>query len=394
MSRIRDLLQQASKRKQKMINFTLRVQTKTAAVFLLSLLVCTLLLVSCTHMPKPDRIISRTDRYLDWNRNPPTAVDRARHIIEGKRPFEWWYFDGHFDNGDTYVGVFLDPSFTTGKPGVAFSLYSADWEKQSRLVTLDDAEMQTSLYDVAIDCPAGFVHCLDDNTYQVKWNMEDIGADFKLTMEAPGWMPEGGDGVNEADLDFFWTVHQARNRIEGTITRNGTTTRVNGVGYADHNWGKKPLNEITRKWVWGRILAGDYTIIYADVDYIDPSIDSRPLYIARGDRMIVGTGSPMISQSGFVTHPKLKRHYPMHINIDFARDTIEAHIAIRYKALVEDVDLLTMSDLNWFVQWVARTFVARPTYFRIIADFEGTISENGTTDTISGECLYEIMGFE
>lgn len=373
---------------------SVRVRNKTAMAYIISLLVCTVLSVSCTHLPKPEKITSETEGYLDWNRNPPTAIDRARHTIEGKQPFEWWYFDGHLDNGDTYVGVFLDPSFTTGKPGVAFSLYSSDWEKQSRLVTLDNAEMQTSLNDVDIDCPVGFVHRLDDNTYHVRWVVEDMGADFKLTMEAPGWMPEGGDGVNEADLDFFWTVHQARNRIEGAITRNDITTRVRGSGYADHNWGKKPLNEITRKWVWGRILAGDYTIIYADVDYIDPSIDSRPLYIARGDRMIVGTGSPTVTQYDFVTHPKLKRHYPKQITIDFARDDIEVHLDITYKALVEDVDLLTVSALNPFIQWVARTFVARPTYFRIIADFEGTISENGIEDTISGECLYEIMGFE
>ena len=377
-----------------MKKFSVRVQFRAPIVYLLIFLVSTVLLVSCTHLPKPDRIVSETQSYLDWNKNPPKAPDRARHTIEGKRPFEWWYFDGHLDNGDTFVGVFLDPSFTTGKPGVAFSLYSADWEKQSRLVTLKNEEMHTSTRDVDIDCPVGFVHRLDENTYHVRWNMVDSGADLRLTTEAPGWMPEGGDGVNEADLDFFWTVHQARNRIDGTITRSGNTTRVNGVGYADHNWGKKPLNEITRKWVWGRILAGDYTIIYADVDYIDPSINSRPLYIARGDRMIVGTGSPTIFQSDYVTHPELKRHYPKQVTIDFGRDGIEAHIIIRHKALVEEVDLLTVSNLNRFVQWVARTFVARPTYFRIIADFEGTISENGITDTISGECLYEIMGFE
>ena len=221
-----------------MKEFSLQVHYRATRIYLLIFLVSTILLVSCTHLLRPDRIISETEIYLDWNKNPPEAPDRARHTIEGKRPFEWWYFDGHLDNGDTFVGVFLDPSFTTGKPGVAFSLYSADWEKQSRLVTFRNEEMHTSIRDVDIDCPVGFVHRLDENTYHVRWDMTDIGADLKLTTEAPGWMPEGGDGVNEADLDFFWTVHQARNRIEGTITRDGITTRVTGIGYADHNWGK------------------------------------------------------------------------------------------------------------------------------------------------------------
>ena len=251
---------------------------------------------SCTSLPKPIESIGKSSVYLDWGKNQPDAQDRARHMITGKRPFEWWYFDGHLDTGETFVGAFLHPSFMNGKPGVTFSLYSPDWKKMSILKSLQNEEMQSSIEDVDVSCPLGFVKRIDDKNYHVKWNMEGIVADLKFTMIAPGWMPAGKDGVNEDSLDFFWSVHQARNRIEGTITQDGQTRQVKGVGYADHNWGRKPLNEITRHWVWGRIFADEYTIIYADVDYIDPSIKSRPLYIARGDTIIVGAGSPTIRQ--------------------------------------------------------------------------------------------------
>ena len=349
---------------------------------------------SCTHVDKPSEIFNKSSTYIDWGKIPPPAGDRARHTIIGKRPFEWWYFDGHLDTGETFVGVFLDPSFTTGKPGVIFSLYKPNWEKETILKTIDSGQMITSTDDVDISCPYGFVKRIDDKNYHVQWNLDGLTADFMLTTLAPGWRPSGGDGVNEDNLDFFWTVHQAKNSIEGTLTKDGKTRHVTGIGYADHNWGKKPLNEITRKWVWGRILAGEYTIIYADVDYLDPSIKSRPLYIAKGDAVIVGTGSPTIRQWDFVTHPVLKRHYPRQISIDFSQDNVEAHIQIRLKALVEEVDLLTVSGLSNPIQWIARTFVARPTYFRFIADYDGIITENATTTPFKGECLYEVMGFE
>lgn len=348
----------------------------------------------CTHLDKPDEIVGRSDAYIDWGKNPPDAKDRAQHTITGKRPFEWWYFDGHLDDGQTFVGVFLDPSFTTGKPGVAFSLYGKDWSKQTRLLTLEEGQMTASKDDVNVECPVGFVHRLDDKSYRVSWNMDGIQADFTLTTIAPGWMPQGGDGVNENNLDFFWTVHQARNRIEGTLTANGVTQQVSGIGYADHNWGRKPLNEINRKWIWGRILAGEYTIIYADVDYYDPAIKSRPLYIAKGNEVLVGSGSPTIRQSDFATHPGLKRHYPRRVDITFNEGGVKADIHIRYRALVEEVDLLTVSNLNGFTQWIARTFVARPTYFRVMGDFDGTVTRDGKQERISGECLYELMGFQ
>ena len=349
---------------------------------------------ACTHLPKPGESISKSSEYLDWGKKQPNAQDRARHAISGNRPFEWWYFDGHLDTGETFVGVFLAPSFTTGKPGVTFSLYSPEWKKRSILKSFQAEEMKASTEDVDITCPVGFVRRMDDKNYHVLWNMDGIRADFKFTMTAPGWMPAGKGGVNEDFRDFFWNVHQARNRIEGTITRDGQTRQVTGVGYADHNWGKKPLNEITRHWVWGRIFAGDYTIVYADVDYIDPSINTGTLYIARGDKMIVGTGSPTTRQWDFVTHPLLKRHYPRQIRIDFAEEGVEAHLHIRFNTLVEDVDLLQASTLNPVTRWFTRTFIARPTYFRIIASYKGEITERGKVTPIEGECLYEIMGFE
>jgi len=82
---------------------------------------------------------------------------------------------------------------------------------------------------VDVTCPLGFVRRMDDKSYHVQWNMEGIVADLKFTMMAPGWMPAGTDGVNADSLDFFWSVHQARNRIEGTITQDGHTRQVKGV---------------------------------------------------------------------------------------------------------------------------------------------------------------------
>ena len=356
------------------------------------LVILPVFLVSCTHLEKPVEIVGKTDVYFDWGKKPPDAKDRAKHVINGARPFEWWYFDGHLDTGEYFVGVFLDPSFTTNKPGAAFTIYGKDWSKRPYLKDVDHEQMHASTEDVDIQCPYGFVKRINTKTYKAQWNMDGLRAELTFTTLAPGWRPTGGDGVNEDHLDFFWAVHQARNRVTGTISENGVTRKVTGIGYADHNWGKKSLAEITRYWVWGRILAGKYTIVYADVDYIDPSIKSRPLYIARGNTIIAGSGSPTIIQSDFETHPVLRRHYPKKITIDFSHKGVQAHVTIRQKAVVEDVDLLTVSGFNGFTQWFVRTFFARPTYFRIIADYDGTIIENGRSVAINGECLYEIMG--
>ena len=352
------------------------------------------LLISCAHQPAPQSAAEPdADAYTDWGKNPPAPEDMAKHLISGARPFEWWYFDGHLDSGETFVGVFYDPNFSNGKPGVSFSLYKPDWTREGWFAALETGELHSSTEDIDIVSARGYLHRLGPDSFAAGWTFEDIKVDFTFTTLAPGWLP-AAPGVDTEGLDFFWAVHQGRNRIEGTIVQDGNERRVTGEGYADHNWGRKPLNEITRSWIWGRILAGGYTIVYADVKYRDPSIVSKPLYVANGGRMIVGTGNASIKQGDFQMHPVLGRPYPRLIEIDHAYGGVETHLRIRCRNLVEELDLLTVSGMGAFGQWIARTFIARPMYCRAIAEFEGEIVEDGVPHPVSGECLYELMSFE
>ena len=50
---------------------------------------------ACTHIDRPSQTLSTSATVKDWGHNPPADKDQARHLIEGEKPFEWWYFDGH-----------------------------------------------------------------------------------------------------------------------------------------------------------------------------------------------------------------------------------------------------------------------------------------------------------
>lgn len=365
-------------------------KVKIAFVVLMGL---SLMLSACTHLNPPVEISGKSASYIDCGKNPPTPGDMARHTLKGEKTFEWWYFDGHLETGETFVGVFHARSFTSGKPVVTFSLYGSDWVRDGYVRMLEEGDMKISGEDLQLNSSAGYIRRLDDKTVLVGWDMKGIKADFKLTTLAPGWLPARGADIPEEKNVFYWAVHQGRNRIEGTIIKNGVVRKIKGEGYADHNWGTKAIQDITPYWIWGRILAGQYTLIYANVSHNDQTLPAvLPLYIAKGDQMIAGVNGVTIRQRNFITHPERKRYYPQNVDIDYAGDGVEAYIRIRHKALVEDRDLIAEAGLNPFKQWIARTFIARPAYFRIIADYEGAIVEGGVTTPVKGECIYEIMG--
>ncbi len=348
---------------------------------------------ACTHLVQPKEIIGKSVSYLDCGTNPPTHREMARHELKGKDNFEWWYFDGHLDTGETFVGVFHGQNYIMGKPVVTFSLYGKDWSRDDRMLVLQDGDMKVSGEDLQLTSSAGYIKRVDDKTVLVGWDLKGIKADFKLTTLSPGWMPVGSEDIPDEKKVFFWAVHQGRNKIEGTIIKDGVARNVTGEGYADHNWGTKAIHKITPYWIWGRIFAGPYTFIYANVTHNDKDVPSvLPFYMAKGDKMLAGVNGATIRQMDFVTDPERQRFYPRYVDIDYADKGIEAHIKLRHKAVVENRDLLEASGLSSFTQWFFRTFISRPTYFRIIADYEGTVVENGVTVPLKGECLYEIMG--
>ena len=333
----------------------------------------------------------------DWGKKPPDLKDMAQHPAKSKDYFEWWYFDGELEDGRTFVIVFHGRDFIAGKPTILFSLYSENWsEKMMKFETLEPGQFKASAEDLLLETPVGFVRRISADKIQVNFEFNGDGADLLLTTTSPGWMPRGSGAIDDKKL-FFWTIHQAKNRIEGTIKAGNRTTVVSGSGYSDHNWGYQPIYKAAKSWVWGRIITEKYTIIYADVDLKNPGgpkgASYKPLYIAKDNKVLHGIGNPEISKSGYTYDKELGRSYPELIEINFVdeKEHTAVKIKIEKKELVEKIDLLEPKEFGKFVHKFVRTFITRPSYFRIVAEFEGYIQHENSKEEIAGTSLYEVM---
>jgi hypothetical protein len=187
--------------------------------------------------------------------------------------FEWWYFDAVLDDGSTLVINFMVKDLRSPRgvhqppaPLVTFELDRADGthiERAARAAR-GDFTFATDRCDVHVgrNTFAGDLH-----SYRIHVDIDGVSADVTLTGQVPAWRPETGHilfGDDERHY-FAWLPAVPQGAVQATLTIDGSTQTVAGVGYHDHNWGNTAMMDLMHHWYWARAGVGDYTVIASDI---------------------------------------------------------------------------------------------------------------------------------
>jgi predicted secreted hydrolase len=207
--------------------------------------------------------------------------------------YEWWYFDFNLDDGSTLVVTYLSKDITrpqTGRaPLVTFALDRADGSNVSRVVNASAADYSSSRAGCDVRIGANTVSG-DLRDYALHFETADVRADIVLHGTVPPWRP--GTGISffggNTGHYFAWLPSVPQGTVEGTLTIDGRTTTVKGVGYHDHNWGDASMLDLIHDWYWGRAQIGPYTVI---ASYITASATygsaTIPIFMLARDGRIV-----------------------------------------------------------------------------------------------------------
>ena len=190
------------------------------------------------------------------------AFHRSMNLVD----VEWWYFDAIFDNGySVFLGI---RTIHMGKSGIVMSRIEV-YDK--RKVVYEN--LQTNLFrdfQTSFDVP--FVKLSDRNIiefdqeyykktgdwrYKVTFSIGKNKIDLVFTGITKGWKIETPKNS--------WAVALPKADVRGTITIEGITIPVQGIGYHDHNWDYSFLSTSFTKigWYWGRIIGNTMNIIWA-----------------------------------------------------------------------------------------------------------------------------------
>jgi predicted secreted hydrolase len=184
----------------------------------------------------------------------------------GAGSYEWWYFDFTLEDGTTVVIVYYTKNFTQAgtplAPFVTFQMDRPDGTSVSKTILARPEEFTAAKDRCDVTIGASTVRG-DLTDYTLHVQTAGMLADLVLHRTVPSWRPGTGYMTFQRGTGhyFAWLPSVPQGTVAGTITTDGVTRTVQGVGYHDHNWGDVSMLDLIHDWYWGRAQVGPYTII-------------------------------------------------------------------------------------------------------------------------------------
>jgi len=176
---------------------------------------------------------------------------------------EWWYFDAVFENGysvNAFIGL-----LSRGKLGIVLPILHL-YKDKKRLFNKRELRCFNE-FTASQDKPhivlskkdfiKGYIDKKTGNAiYEICLEVGKQKIDLKFSGFMKPWM-----GKTPASK---WGIMLPRAKVNGTLTINGQTIKVKGIGYHDHNWEFK-ISPSLKGWYWGRLGNNQLNLVWSKI---------------------------------------------------------------------------------------------------------------------------------
>jgi len=308
--------------------------------------------------------------------------------------FEWWYFDAHFDDGTTVVVVFMTKSITEYKgplkPAIMITINRKDGSKLFKAKKYAVNSFFSSKEQCDVKMGTNFVNG-DLKEYHLYSEIDDVLVDLTFKGIVKAWRPgEGKIYFGDHAHYFGWVAPIPHGTVKGSLSYDGKTHEVKGVGYHDHNWGNLSLPAIQDHWYWGRTTLDEYTVIFVEQTTTKNygSVKLPVFLVAKGSEVLIEEGEMLkLETSDFINHASGHK-YPNKLIFKWEKGEDKVVITLTNPRIIEATGLL--SAIPKWKQKVARLFV-NPYYFRFHSEITLEINYQGIKTVKFGNTLYELM---
>jgi CrtC N-terminal lipocalin domain len=305
--------------------------------------------------------------------------------------FEWWYFDGIFDDGSHAEITFLTKPWNESPlpmdPYIAFTVTNPNGTVFHDRIDISTDQFLAARGQTNVTMGKNWVR---GNLTNYKLHAESdrgFGADLSFTREAPSSRGGGGSGKFYFDPSLTqyigWFIAQPSASVQGNLTYGGQTYQVQESGYHDHNWGTFDFNKVLDRWYWTRADFGNYTLD-AGLQIASEFYDYQPMpafYLAKGNQALIEDMHGLkVQGSGNNTSPG-GYNYPSQLIFNWQNGTDTVRLTLSDPKLIASGSSTAITNA---------TVIGHPEYMRISGNGELNVNVAGTNETESGPIIWEV----
>lgn len=313
-----------------------------------------------------------------------TDKDDAIHPFDTPYSYEWWYFDGQFENGYTFTASCFWRAIVMGNPApfIMMSIYTPDGKKLDGAQVFDYSNAKTSPDKCEATIDKNYVR-QEGDTYKISLHAAQIGThmgvEMTLKRRGPGWKwSESGLLLDDENGKQGWVCPVPMGDAEGKLFLDGKEIQVKGKGYHDHNWGDTLMSKSMMGWVWGRMFHPEYTFVYFDLLPIAKETGiNTAMFIMKNGKPLFACTPIKYTLGKDVLHKGTGKSIPTDILIEGSSNGVDV------RCHLDVVEVLHSStnppDEAGFIT----------NYYRRLNKYDAKITVDGKTVTVTGEAINE-----
>ena len=356
-------------------------------------------LAHATGTPTTNHVITGdTQKYRIFEGFAPTMQPSDAGMATNPMPgtFEWWYFQGKFDdNSTTQITLLTKPWVDNNGPLQPYATVAISTPNGTHLGGL--TKFETTQFKGArntMNVTMGDTWARGDlNTINLHFakTADGVGADLVFESAAP---PTRFGGSGMWFFDQSLTRFSATNdpmpfaKVHGNLTYGGQTHEVVGTGYIDKQWGTVNWNQDYDGWYWSTGHYGNYTIDMFDLTASAPFNHEHTVdaYLAKGDgpsKVLVETmqGVTAHASGKNFTSPSGEHTYPEILTLQWKNGSNSATLTLTNPTIIAHPPTIVNTNASIY---------GTPEYMRIQGTGTLNVQWDGSNETASEPAIWEV----
>jgi len=340
-----------------------------------------------------------TENYRKYEGFAPTMEPWEAGMVTNPQPgvFEWWYFQGQFTDGSkTQIGLSTKAWLDSGgllQPFIQIEITTPNGTNLGGATNIETSQFKAAHDTLNVTMGKSWARGdLNTTNVHIAPTKTGIGADLVFKSAAPPTR-FGGSGIWY--LDPSLTIISATNdpmpfaKVQGNLTYDGQTVKVNGTGYIDKQWGTVNLNQAYDGWHWSTGHYGNYTI---DTLVWDGSAEynnqqTQDFYLAKGNgpsKVLVESMQDVnVHTSGKnITAPGGQHTYPEVLTFQWNKGTNSATLTLTDPSIVVSRNPAVNSNAS---------LIGYPQYLRVQGTGTLNVLWDGSNETASAPAVWEVF---